>query len=104
MTHSKSKYKLYDTRRWRRKAKTQLTLHPLCAYCLQQGLVVPADCADHIVPHKGDAFLFFYGQLQSLCHACHSGSKQSEEHHGFGKAIGVDGYPVDERHPFNRSA
>jgi 5-methylcytosine-specific restriction enzyme A len=102
MTYSRSK--LYDTKRWRRKARTQLAIHPLCAYCLQQGLVVPATCADHIVPHKGDAHAFFYGQLQSLCDACHSGLKQQEEKHGFGKAIGIDGYPIDARHPFNSAS
>jgi 5-methylcytosine-specific restriction protein A len=97
----KFKFKLYDTKRWVRRAKAQLAFHPLCAYCLQQGLVVPATCADHIEPHKGDAHAFFYGALQSLCDACHSGLKQQEEEHGFNRAIGLDGYPVDERHPFN---
>jgi 5-methylcytosine-specific restriction enzyme A len=103
MTYSKHN-KLYDTKRWRRRAKTQLAFHPLCAYCLQQGLVVPATCADHIEPHKGDARLFFYGALQSLCDACHSGLKQQEEHQGFNREIGLDGYPVDARHPFNSAS
>jgi 5-methylcytosine-specific restriction protein A len=101
--YSKNKCKLYDTKRWVRKARTQLALHPLCVYCLEQGLVVPADVADHIVPHKGDAHLFFYGRLQSLCHACHSGTKQQEEHQGFHREIGLDGWPTDPNHAVYRA-
>jgi 5-methylcytosine-specific restriction protein A len=104
MAYSKNKYPLYNTRRWRRRAKTQLALHPLCVYCLEQGIVAPADVADHIVPHKCDAHLFFYGALQSLCDACHNSTKQQEEQQGFGRAIGLDGYPVDVRHPFNSAS
>ena len=95
---------LYDRKAWKRKARTQLAHHPLCAYCLQDGLVISAQVADHIVPHKNDAHAFFYGALQSLCKACHDGSKQREEHNGFRLDIGPDGFPIDQRHPFNCAA
>ncbi len=94
--------KLYGKQRWRNKAKRQMQLEPLCAMCLQQGLVIAAEVADHIIPHKGDEQQFWNGKLQSLCWRCHSGSKAFEEAHGYSKAIGADGWPLDNRHPANR--
>jgi hypothetical protein len=66
-------------------------------------MVVPAEVADHVVPHKGNVRAFFYGKLQSLCNECHSGLKRKEEQTGYRTEIGIDGYPIDERHPFNAS-
>ena len=94
--------KMYDTRRWIRLAKQQLRDHPLCVRCLEQGEVVPATIADHVQPHKGDVKLFYFGKLQSLCLAHHSGSKQYEEKNGFRNEIGNDGWPLDPMHPVNR--
>jgi HNH endonuclease len=64
------------TQRWRRRAALQLKLQPICAICLQNGQVVPATDADHIVPHKGNEWAFWYGELQSLCGLCHRSVKQ----------------------------
>jgi 5-methylcytosine-specific restriction protein A len=33
---------------------------------------VQATDVDHVVPHRGDIKLFMTGELQSLCHSCHS--------------------------------
>ena len=94
--------RLHGTEYWRRRAKLQLKLEPLCRMCLAAGKIVLATCADHIEPHYGDANKFILGPLQSLCTACHSGRKQSIERRGFDTAVGVDGWPVDPRHPANR--
>lgn len=93
--------KLYDTQRWRRRSSLQLKQHPLCAMCLEIGQVIPATVAHHIVPHKGDHQLFFFGELMSLCVQCHSGPVQEAEKRGHTNTIGLDGFPVDARHPFN---
>lgn len=77
---SKSQYaNWYADRRWRKRRAGQLAREPLCRYCQQQGRITLADVADHVVPHKGDLHAFHYGELQSLCHACHSGRKQRED-------------------------
>jgi hypothetical protein len=102
MSYPKNKFKLYDTKRWVRRARTHLTHHPLCVMCLDHGSVVPAQVADHIAPHKEDPYSFWYGELQSLCHTCHSGPKQIKEHCGFMRDIGIDGYPIDPDHPANK--
>jgi 5-methylcytosine-specific restriction enzyme A len=96
--------KWYGSQRWRNRAKAQLRAAPLCAYCQQRGLVVPAAHADHIVPHKGDAMLFEAGALQSLCVECHNRFKQGDERRGYSRQIGLDGEPVDKAHPIYRAA
>jgi 5-methylcytosine-specific restriction endonuclease McrA len=94
--------KWYDRKRWKRRAKLQLTLEPLCAGCLRHGVVAPATIADHVVPHRGNEQEFWFGKLQSLCGSCHSGEKAEVERRGFSCAIGPDGWPIDEKHPCYR--
>src|SRR5690606_7126857 len=77
---AKSKYaNWYADRTWRARRAAQLAKEPLCRYCAERGRITPADVADHIEPHKGDRMKFFRGELQSLCHTCHSSVKQREE-------------------------
>jgi len=97
-----SSLKWYHTQRWRRRAALQLKLYPLCAICLQNGQVVPATESDHVVPHKGNEWAFWYGELQSLCGPCHWSVKQKEEKRGYCNDIGIDGWPTDPGHPANR--
>jgi hypothetical protein len=66
---------------------------------LAAGGVTPATVADHVVPHGGDWNKFLLGELQSLCASCHSVGKQFEEIHGYNPDIGLDGFPLDPRHP-----
>jgi hypothetical protein len=42
---------------------------------------------------------FFSGELQSLCKACHDGAKKFVETRGYRPDIGLDGRPLDPRHP-----
>ena len=71
--------------------------------CERQDKVTSAEVVDHIKPHKGDESLFFdFDNTQSLCASHHNSAKQSEERLGYSTEIGLDGYPVDPRHPRNR--
>jgi 5-methylcytosine-specific restriction enzyme A len=76
--------------------------HPLCKMCLARGLVVAAQVADHVIPHKGNYNLFWFGELQSLCTDCHNRDKQQIERKGYTTDIGKDGWPTDQRHPANK--
>jgi len=90
----------YGRKSWRLRALQQLKDHPLCRLCFEmKGLVVPAEVADHIEPHHGDWAKFRYSELQSLCRSCHDSSKRVIEARGFSLEIGVDGWPIDPRHP-----
>lgn len=71
--------------RWRKARAAYLCAHPLCEVCLKQGLVVPAEVVDHIVPHKGDQGLFWdSSNWQALCKPCHD-AKTSREDGGWGR-------------------
>lgn len=95
---------LYKSKAWRNGRELFLAQHPLCCICERNGRTTAANTVDHIKPHKGDLALFFsWSNWQSLCAACHSRHKQSEEHKGFSTAIGLDGWPTDPRHAANRT-
>ena len=94
--------RLLGTRYWRRRSRLQLTQYPLCAMCLARGVTTVASVADHITPHHNDPNSFILGALQSLCSACHSGRKQSIERLGYDRTVGLDGWPIDPRHPVYR--
>jgi 5-methylcytosine-specific restriction protein A len=93
----------YGTPRWKRIARRQMRAEPLCRMCKEEGRISPATVADHIVPHRGDPFLFWSGALQSLCAKHHSAGKQRSEARGYDTRIGSDGWPTDPRHPVYRS-
>jgi 5-methylcytosine-specific restriction enzyme A len=97
-------HRLYTNRVWKALRAQRLADEPLCRMCAAVGKWVGATVVDHVKPHKGEQALFYdYENTQSLCKQHHDASKQSEERRGYSRAIGVDGWPTDERHPFNAS-
>jgi len=92
---------MYHTPAWRQRRARQLAREPWCAMCLADGKQVRASVADHVVPHRGDAALFWQGRLQSLCMSCHSSDKAQIELNGYSTSIGEDGWPTDARHYAN---
>jgi hypothetical protein len=105
----------YNTARWRRRRLAQLEASPVCEFCLKRGIVNDGSrkmdgsvqtnprrrflVADHIVAHRGDPELFWSGALQTLCPDHHDSVKQAEEVRGYSTEVGIDGWPVDPRHP-----
>jgi 5-methylcytosine-specific restriction protein A len=78
-----------------------LRLHPHCAECAKDGLIIRATVVDHITPHRGDQALFWNtSNWQALCGNHHSSWKQQVEKRGFSTRIGSDGLPSDPSHPF----
>ena len=66
-------HKWYTTNRWLNMRLFQLQKEPLCNTCKLDNKLTPATVVDHIVPHKGDPFLFWNpNNLQSLCEICHN--------------------------------
>lgn len=86
---------------WRRIRDRELHLHPTCGRCAARGLVVVATVVNHTEPHRGDWERFVSGPFETMCAQCHDSDVQSEEAHGYSRAIGADGLPSDPRHPFN---
>jgi 5-methylcytosine-specific restriction protein A len=99
MAQSSPWHRWYGLERWRKRQRAQLLREPLCKFCLERGVVIPATTADHVEPHRGDFNKFMLGALQSLCTTCHSSAKQQMERRGYVTDIGPDGWPTDPRHP-----
>lgn len=96
--------RLYKTARWQKIRAIVLANEPLCRFCLAKGRVVPSTVADHVEPHRNDPEKFFAGPFMGLCAPCHSGLKQSIEVRGYSNEIGIDGFPIDPKHPYNAAA
>ena len=71
MKHPENPRDWYGLGRWKTKQKFQMQTHPLCAFCLEKGLVTKGVIADHVKAHKGDWNEFWMGKLQTLCRNCH---------------------------------
>ena len=70
----------YSTDRWARIKKQQLLAHARCQFCLERGIVTPAEICDHIEPHHGDPQKFWNtDNWQPLCRPHHDGTKQRQE-------------------------
>ena len=69
-------------KRWKRAAAVYRAEHTVCVSCEKAGRVTPAECVDHVRPHKGDDNLFWDERnWQSLCWSCHSKKTRSENGH-----------------------
>jgi 5-methylcytosine-specific restriction enzyme A len=89
----------YDSPRWKRRARRQFRIEPMCRMCAAQGITMAAEVVDHIVPHRGDWKLFWTGEVQSLCKPHHDSAKRYIEQRGYSNEIGEDGWPTDPQHP-----
>lgn len=82
----------------------QLAAHPLCAMCLEDGRSTPATICDHDDPSdKLNPETFFTGKKTSLCKLHHDSTKQRIERGNGVVACGVDGWPLDPSHFWNRA-
>lgn len=70
--------------RWQKYRKGYLINNPLCVKCLEDGDVTKATVVDHVIPHRGDALLFWdRDNHQALCKRHHD-IKTAKEDGGFG--------------------
>lgn len=68
--------------------------------CTGRGKDADAPVADHVVPHRGNRSLFLDpANLQCLCKACHDRKTAGDERRGYATAVGLDGMPLDPKHP-----
>ena len=80
-----------------------LSDNPICSRCDALGYTVLAGVVHHVTPHKGDEALFHApDNLQALCKTCHDGPVREAELRGYETTIGVNGFPIDPRHPANK--
>jgi hypothetical protein len=114
----------YLDQRWQARAREFLEANPFCLGCKTIGRTTKATVADHIVPVSRSSEDFLSAQLQPLCYPCHNSIKRKLEHAyrrgeikapmlkmdssearrllGASMGCGVDGRPLDPRHPWSR--
>ena len=95
--------KFYSTAAWKRLRAKHLARESVCQFCLAIGRTNAVDLVvDHIDPHRGDREKFYDPRnLQTLCKHCHDSRKRMKDVSGYDPQIGVDGWPIDDEHPFN---
>lgn len=71
--------RMYNTTQWRNLRKAQLMAHPLCAVCMERGIITAARDVHHIYEIsnadndlEAKDIAFDANNLISLCMACHS--------------------------------
>jgi 5-methylcytosine-specific restriction protein A len=70
--------------------------------CIKRGNTTPATVVDHKKPHKGDPKLFWDEKnWQALCKPCHDAAKRMQEIHGYSQGCDVNGFPLDNEHPWS---
>jgi 5-methylcytosine-specific restriction protein A len=88
--------KLYSTARWSRLRHAQLSMHPLCHWCMIQEIITEATEVHHADGgHKGDVSKFWSGPFISTCKPCHSSIGQQQDAGRRVVAYGIDGYPIE---------
>lgn len=90
-----------NTATWQRLRAMVLAERPLCQHCLEHGRITIATDVDHA---DGNPANNSRGNLQSLCHACHS-TKTMRERNGGATVYGCDehGTPLDPEHAWNKN-
>lgn len=86
--------KLYKTAAWRAIRHQQLSIQPLCEWCLEREVVTEATEVHHAEVHRGNLDLFYAGPFISTCKPCHASRGQRED---LGQAVvrfGPDGWPL----------
>ena len=69
------------------------------------GQLVASNTVDHVIPHKGNALLFWdTSNWQALCDTCHNSSKQHTERTGHTRGCDANGTPLDPTHHWHSKA
>src|SRR5262249_38280064 len=94
----------YSKPRWAGIKRHQLLVHPVRSVWLARRIGERATICDYVEPHHGDVNKFWLGPFMSLCKRCHDSTKRLVEMRGFRPDVGLDGWPLDPRHPAYRRA
>jgi hypothetical protein len=88
-----------DGKAWRDLRASVLREQPLCRRCQRVGKLTPATDVDHI---DNDPTNNERGNLQGLCHECHSRKTQADMGNLVRYGCDERGFPLDPDHPWNR--
>jgi 5-methylcytosine-specific restriction enzyme A len=71
---------LYGTQRWRRESRRFIAEHPLCINAHRDPrCTLVTELVDHVIPHRGDATLFYRkDNWAAMCRVCHGVKTRAE--------------------------
>ncbi len=96
MTHF-GKRKRIRGRRLQAYREQWFSAHPLCVECDRNGVIRLATQLDHIVAlDNGGTDFDQPGNRQGLCDACHEVKTARDLGHRSKRAIGLDGFPIEQ--------
>jgi 5-methylcytosine-specific restriction protein A len=85
---------------WRSLRALVISEQPLCAQCQREGRLTVGNEVDHI---DNDASNNERGNLENLCHSCHSRKTNRDMGHRVAHGCDVNGNPLDPNHHWNKS-
>jgi len=86
----------YNNPKWRKLRNKWLKYYPRCRWCgIKERLQV-----DHKMPIAKGGNPYSYDNLQTLCISCHSKKTGSRDKKRVTSECGVDGIPIDPKHPW----
>jgi 5-methylcytosine-specific restriction enzyme A len=69
---SRARDSFYHSSRWTRASRAFRQQNPLCAECNRNGLIVPAEVTDHIIPKNACPDPWDRNNWEGLCKKCHA--------------------------------
>lgn len=81
---------------YRLRRKLFMLDHPGCQRCEAEGITMPSEELDHIVPlHEAPELALVESNWQALCRECHK-QKTISENTQIAKPVGFDGWPIEQ--------
>jgi 5-methylcytosine-specific restriction enzyme A len=95
--------RLYSSNRWRKFSRLFLDINPVCVRCQREGQTQISEITHHLVEYRpGDSDLRFWeGPFEAVCRNHHLQAHGRAAMRPYSTAIGADGFPIDESHPFS---
>jgi 5-methylcytosine-specific restriction protein A len=71
----------YVSKQWRAIRNTHIREFPLCASCMEKGIVKEGKVVDHVLPRRTHPHLELEPtNLKTMCHSCHNSKSGKEAH------------------------
>lgn len=78
---SRKRDEFYHTARWKRESRVFRQDKPLCAECKREGLIVPAEVTDHIIPKNACPDPWDRNNWEGLCKKHHAKKGSRDKKH-----------------------
>jgi 5-methylcytosine-specific restriction endonuclease McrA len=78
---TRARDEFYHTSRWKKESRAFRQQYPLCAACSRDGLIVPAEVTDHVIPKNACQDPWDKKNWEPLCKKCHAKKGARDKKH-----------------------